>query len=415
MKKCVFCGKEFEELSEEHIIPNVICGRIKSKNLLCTDCNSWLGENIDIGLEGKYSLITHLFKIQRERGEGRPIIGKEVENNTEYRLLNNGNYELANVESQIEQYEGGFKLIIESPNNKKQLKNEIGKELASKKEDIAKLGLDYKKAIKDTQKKIDEEWKTILSKTKSFKPNAIEFSCCLGGKEVALAVLKIAFLFFKEIKPQIKIDDNEIIQILKDMSDEVYNRCFFYSLERPLFEESPNEISHFICVKGFGGKIIAYIKLFSITPHVCVLNDNYIGEDFEIPYGYSFLNKNVFIPQCYPIENLTNLKELLEYKKNFDITRKNLKKDLSRIMDLYYKINPKAKKSDIRIRVEKHLNSLLGQDIINTPYFQDLIGILDEKPYYFTNKLSDSEKDKVIHNISMILLEDAIKDLKNSF
>ena len=42
-KICVFCKKEFEELSEEHIIPNVLCGRLKSKNLICKNCNSWLG------------------------------------------------------------------------------------------------------------------------------------------------------------------------------------------------------------------------------------------------------------------------------------------------------------------------------------------------------------------------------------
>jgi hypothetical protein len=32
--KCVFCEKEFEKLSCEHIIPNVLCGHLKSNELL---------------------------------------------------------------------------------------------------------------------------------------------------------------------------------------------------------------------------------------------------------------------------------------------------------------------------------------------------------------------------------------------
>ena len=32
--KCVFCEKEFEKLSCEHIIPNVLCGHLKSNKLL---------------------------------------------------------------------------------------------------------------------------------------------------------------------------------------------------------------------------------------------------------------------------------------------------------------------------------------------------------------------------------------------
>ncbi|UKI41461.1 MAG: HNH endonuclease [Candidatus Melainabacteria bacterium] len=66
MKKCLFCGNEFEELSKEHIIPNAICGRIKSRNLICKDCNSSLGDEIDNGFNGVYNQVINLFGIKRE-------------------------------------------------------------------------------------------------------------------------------------------------------------------------------------------------------------------------------------------------------------------------------------------------------------------------------------------------------------
>ena len=64
--KCVFCGQEFEKLSEEHIIPNCICGRLKSKKLLCKDCNSGLGDSIDLAFDGVYNDIINKFAIKRE-------------------------------------------------------------------------------------------------------------------------------------------------------------------------------------------------------------------------------------------------------------------------------------------------------------------------------------------------------------
>ena len=43
MKKCVFFGNEFETLSHELIVPNAICGHLKSNELLYVSCNSTLG------------------------------------------------------------------------------------------------------------------------------------------------------------------------------------------------------------------------------------------------------------------------------------------------------------------------------------------------------------------------------------
>ena len=49
MSRCYLCGTLLNESnrSVEHIIPNAIGGHLKSKNLLCKDCNSNTGQKID--------------------------------------------------------------------------------------------------------------------------------------------------------------------------------------------------------------------------------------------------------------------------------------------------------------------------------------------------------------------------------
>ena len=50
MSRCYLCGTLLNESnrSVEHIIPNAIGGHLKSKNLLCKDCNSNTGQKIDV-------------------------------------------------------------------------------------------------------------------------------------------------------------------------------------------------------------------------------------------------------------------------------------------------------------------------------------------------------------------------------
>ena len=49
MSKCYLCGMLLSESNRslEHIIPNAIGGHLKSKDLICKNCNSNTGQKID--------------------------------------------------------------------------------------------------------------------------------------------------------------------------------------------------------------------------------------------------------------------------------------------------------------------------------------------------------------------------------
>ena len=415
MKKCIFCGKEFKELSDEHIIPNAICGRLRTKNLICKDCNSWLGENIDNAFDGIYSQIINFFSIKRDRGEELPSKVENMEDGKVYHYLHNGNYELADVDIKSFFTETGkLEVKIEGPVNKKQIKNKLGRYIYTQKDVLKEKGINYKEAIKKLHLDIDNNWENIVNNTKPFSAGIIKFESDFGGTKVFFPVLKILYFFFKERQNDIKINDFEILEILKNKSNKILDRCFYYSLEKPLFEEIDNEISHFICIKGysFERKIVGYLKLFSITPFVCILDDNYNGKDFHISYGYKLLSQQSFTPTCNTLDNLDDLKNKFDYETNYEIAAKNIEKDFSRIMDLYYKLNPHKKWSEIQFEVYKKLKEILGKEIVETPYFKSLIEILNQKEnYHFTAKATPEIKEKIILELVEIILTFFARDI----
>lgn len=69
MKKCYICGEELtkDNTSAEHIIPNAIGGKLKSKDLICKKCNNKLGHNTDNELAKQLEFFTNFLNINRER------------------------------------------------------------------------------------------------------------------------------------------------------------------------------------------------------------------------------------------------------------------------------------------------------------------------------------------------------------
>ena len=124
---------------------------------------------------------------------------------------------------------------------------------------------------------------------------------------------------------------------------------------------------------------------------------------FHFSYGYNLLNETSFTPQCNIITNLNNLKQDLDYKQNFEYARKNLQKDISRIMDLYYKLNPI--KRGIQIEIERYIKEQLGCEVENTPLFQSIIDLLGKFSYEFSNENTEQEKTFAISRIADVIFE----------
>ncbi len=83
MAKCYMCGAELteENRTEEHIILNAIGGVLKSKDLICKQCNSNFGDKIDSLLAKQLQPFSVLMNVERERGATPPIEAVRSSNN----------------------------------------------------------------------------------------------------------------------------------------------------------------------------------------------------------------------------------------------------------------------------------------------------------------------------------------------
>ena len=69
-RHCFFCGVSLtnETSSNEHIIPNSIGGRKKTRNFICKQCNNTFGETWDNELARQTNFFMVLINGKRERG-----------------------------------------------------------------------------------------------------------------------------------------------------------------------------------------------------------------------------------------------------------------------------------------------------------------------------------------------------------
>ncbi len=97
MSKCYRCDVDItpENKTVEHIIINACGGRLKSKDLLCKNCNSIFGNTIDKALAEQTNVFSNLLAIERERGEPQFIKAKLGITGEEYNLLYDGNAKLS--------------------------------------------------------------------------------------------------------------------------------------------------------------------------------------------------------------------------------------------------------------------------------------------------------------------------------
>lgn len=82
IKGTCFSCLEMRSLTEEHIIPQSIGGRLKAK-LYCKECNDKFGQALDKEISETFGHVGTMLQIQRERGSPRPFEVKEISTNTE--------------------------------------------------------------------------------------------------------------------------------------------------------------------------------------------------------------------------------------------------------------------------------------------------------------------------------------------
>ena len=275
---CYICGclLDNNNRTEEHIIPNALGGRLKSKNLICKQCNSAFGVIIDSELAKQFNFVANMLNIKRDRGAPQPFDAVDCRDGTVYSL------------------EPGGVPVLKYPVIKKQLKENTVR--FSIRAGNAKQWHSVAKGLKRNYPEIDEN--KIFAGCKierKYLDNEITFKAELGGSEVFRSLCKSAVSFY--------LYNNGVLANVSHLIPYITGQIDDKRIVKPVyFEQDPipqkdSEVLHSIIIKGDSREklLYAYIELFDFYKVLVLLNENYSDDSVEFSYFFDVISrKEVF-------------------------------------------------------------------------------------------------------------------------
>lgn len=265
---CYVCDTELskENETEEHILLNAIGGRLKSKKLICKDCNSTFGSNIDDKLAEQLNPIANLLDVKRDRGKPPNIKGKSE--NKEILIEPGGKMKLARayydkVDNQIN---------IEAPNIKA-----VTNLLKGLKRNYPNINID--ELLEKGEKR-----KEFLS--------AVSINLGFGGQETNRAICKMAINYYilnngdtaniKHLLSYVNGQENEA---------EVY---YFYPRSE-VFYKGEKDVFHSLILVGDPNRehLYVYVELFNEFKFIVFISRNYEGREIRESYHYNVITNEV--------------------------------------------------------------------------------------------------------------------------
>lgn len=276
MVTCYICEEEISQINEskEHIIPNAIGGRLKSKKLLCKECNNSFGDDYDASLVKQINLTT-LLNIRRERNPITPDIRGFTKSGKTFDLT----HELVPKEVKPPVIIKGDKITYNFRN------------MAEAKKVIKKL--------KRKNPKIDSEkllnsitWKEEYVDEKIF----FDFEL-IEGESAFKAIAKIALNYYIHSGGDKEFVEYSLLFLQNKLAGNYNNLvCHYYEANGVLHTLGKEEISHILYLRGNPSdkSLYCYIELFNTHCFLVVLNRYYYGPFIENTYCYDVLKRVQF-------------------------------------------------------------------------------------------------------------------------
>ncbi len=263
---CIFCDKDLDG-SDEHIIPHSINGRLHSKQIICSSCNSKFGIKVDKIVTQTFSQFIHLLGLKN----ARPVYVEDP----------------------------GGKVYTQDKNYKvKPTKPELN---VQKKDGLVYVTIsgDEKNAMKllEKQQKIFQPPGTkpikleIKRDNLSKPPLSMEIKLEIDSR-LKLVLNKIALEFYAHNN----LDTSVVKDLLKrvDKLDFSLDNVLFSNFNQEIRIFDDNEISHLVALKNDRSKkaLYCYIELFNLVCAVIVLSQDYVGPDLDLQYRQEVISGN---------------------------------------------------------------------------------------------------------------------------
>jgi hypothetical protein len=347
--KCYVCDTEITTANgtDEHIIINAAGGRLKSKDLICSKCNSDFGETIDSLLAKQLNNLANMLMVKRHRGEPQPIIGDKQSTGEKY-ILEVGGIPKLTKPTINKTVEGDKTSISITARSEKELR-EILTGIAKKHPHF-----DVEEAMKSAQ------WR------EEYFDEALHFQNVIGGNEVFRAVCKCATNFFVFSKG----DASEIKHLIPYIKGEEDKEVVWMHYQENLYELKPEESLHIIHLVGKKEEHIlyCYVDYFNTYKYLVLLNDNYQGQDIKETYAFDLIN---VIPIHKEVSIDYNRTTLLGFFTNKDANQfEKVKKSFDHSIALGLKRQDDHQRNEL---LEKAIQNSLGRYPEDIPITEEMI------------------------------------------
>lgn len=353
--KCYVCDNEInaDNETDEHIIINAAGGRLKSKELICSKCNSDFGETIDGILAKQLNNLANMLMVKRHRGEPQPIIGDKQSTGEKYILEVGGKPKLTKptIDKTVDGDKTNISIIARSEKELREILTGIARK---------KPHFDIEKAMKTAQ------WR------EEYLDEALHFQNVIGGNEVFRAVCKCATNFFIHKKGDVSQIKHLIPYIKGEEEKEVV--CLHY--QENLYELKPEESSHIIHLAGNQKESIlyCYVDYFNTHKYLVLLNENYTGLDIKETYFFDIVNVT-------PIQREVTIdydrKTLLNFFTNKDVKPfEKAKKSFDHSIALGLKRQDDHQRREL---LERAIQNSLGKHPEGVPITEEMLNETIEK------------------------------------
>ncbi|GMB08099.1 HNH endonuclease [Thermolongibacillus altinsuensis] len=350
--KCYVCDIDLtkENETDEHILLNAIGGKLKSRRLICKDCNSRFGSDIDDKLAQQLNPIANLLDVKRDRGQPQNVKG--TYENKEIIIEPGGKIKLARP-----YIDKGEKVVhIEASTM-----GEAKKVLRGLKRKHPEL--DIEEALKNAKR------------SKDYLPS-VTINMSFGGKETKQAICKMAVNFYI-----FSGGDSKVIKHLlpfiegKEEEAEVY---YFYPRSE-VFYKGEKDVIHTLLLVGdpLKKELYVYIELFNEFKMVVFLDREYNGEPIYNSYHYNVVT-NEEIEYDTPIRIAS--KDLKRYSCK-DIDESKFKERMTLLFQRIDKVITDRRIHEITTKAMEEMRKKYPQEE-NPVFTKEMIA-------YFSNRVAE--------------------------
>ncbi|MDR4485701.1 MAG: HNH endonuclease [Nitrospirales bacterium] len=312
--KCFAC-KNLCVLTEEHVIPQALGGRLK-ESLYCKDCNESFGKGIDSEIAKQFGHIATILKIQRERGNPQP-------------------FGVVGIPKGINLVFDGETLSRKDPIVK------IERESDRKKLKYADITARTQNELKKIQSSLEEKYE-VTGESKTLQelhpgPTDTYYETTIDNPLIRRAVTKIAYSFlcvkirekafssaFEEVRAYIKYGHGTDMACANFVHTQ-----FMTDYSRPLHK------TH-ICLNRKHKMVVGYVSLFGLFRFTVLLSGSFISQ-LEWPgLDYTFdpvRRQEIFGRDCFRAPTITK-ENILHPKQSQEFVQNELSKGY-KVIDSY--------------------------------------------------------------------------------